>query len=363
MIQDCPIANIAAATYTIPTDAPEADGTLAWDKTTLVLVTASAGGQTGIGYTYADAAVAQIVNATLAASVEERDAFDTAACWHAMRRAARNLGLSGEAGYAIAAIDTALWDLKARLLGLPLAALFGQAQASVTVYGSGGFTTYTDAMMAAQIEGWRAQGITGGKIKIGAHPEHDLARAEVAKRALGDATLFVDANGAYTVKQALRFAEAFRDLDIAWFEEPVSSDDLAGLRLLRDRAPAGMDIAAGEYGSDIFYFKRMLDAGSVDVLQIDATRAQGYTGFLQVAALAFAAGVPVSSHCAPALHLPVCAHLAQLRHMEYFHDHARIERLLFDGVPAVVEGAMAPDRSAPGNGLTFRQADAERYAA
>jgi L-alanine-DL-glutamate epimerase-like enolase superfamily enzyme len=154
----------------------------------------------------------------------------------------------------------------------------------------------------------------------------------------------------------------FTEYGVSWFEEPVSSDDLEGLRLLRDRAPAGMNITAGEYGYDLFYFRRMLDAGAVDVLQADATRCAGITGFLRVGALCQARPLPLSAHCGPSLHAHPCCAVAPVRHVEYFHDHARIEHLLFDGALTPVKGVLQPDLSRPGLGLEFKRADAERYA-
>src|SRR3954453_9724045 len=136
-------------------------------------------------------------------------------------------------------------------------------------------------------------------------PRPRPARPPPPRRAIGDCQLFVDANGAYTRKQALAEAAAFGEHGVSWFEEPVSSDDLDGLRLLRDRGPAGMAIAAGEYGHDAAYFRRTLEACAVDVLQADATRCGGITGFMQAVALCEAYGVPLSSHCAPSLHLPL----------------------------------------------------------
>ena len=147
-----------------------------------------------------------------------------------------------------------------------------------------------------------------------------------------------------------------------WFEEPVSSDDLAGLRLIRDRAPAGMDIAAGEYGYMLPYFEAMLAAGAVDCLQADVTRCEGITGFMRVAALCQARSLELSAHCGPAIHLHPCCAAPSLRHLEYFHDHVRVERLLFDGVPEPVAGTLAPDLSRPGNGLELKTADAAPYA-
>jgi len=359
-----PIRTVRAAAYTVPTDFPEADGTLQWSATTIVIVHVGAGGVEGLGYTYADKAAAALVSDMLAPCVEGRDAMATGACWSAMVAAVRNIGRPGLCSAAIAAVDVALWDLKARLLDLPLAALLGAVRDAVPVYGSGGFTSYPIERLQRQLADWRGAGITQVKMKVGSRPAEDVARVAAAREAIGaDTALFVDANGAYDRKQALAMAEAFAGHGVTWFEEPVSSDDVAGLRLLRDRAPAGMDIAAGEYGYDSFYFRRMLEAGSVDVLQADATRCVGVTGFLSAAALCQSYSVPLSAHTAPALHLHLGCAAAPLRHIEYFHDHVRIERLLFDGCPEPVDGALRPDLSRPGLGLALRNKEAARHAA
>jgi L-alanine-DL-glutamate epimerase-like enolase superfamily enzyme len=199
-------------------------------------------------------------------------------------------------------------------------------------------------------------------MKIGSHPEADPRRVERAKRAIGDAALFVDANGAYDVRQALNLARLFAEHDVVWFEEPVSSDDLAGLRLIRDRAPAGMDIAAGEYGYNAGYFRRMLEAGAVDVLQADATRCAGITGFLRAGALCQAHHLPLSAHCGPSLHVHPACSLPNFRHLEYFHDHVRIEQIAFDGTLTPQDGMLIPDLTRPGLGLELRRADLTRYA-
>ena len=357
-----PIDTVQVSAYTIPTDAPESDGTLEWTSTTLVVAEAAAGDQRGLGYTYADVATATLIRDRLATLLRGRDAMAVTAAWAAMRHAIRNLGRPGVASMAIAAVDAALWDLKARLLDLPLVLLLGQVHASVPVYGSGGFTSYSISRLREQLFNWARDGIGAVKMKVGREPARDGQRVRAAREAIGaDVQLFVDANGAYTRKQALALAEHFVADGVRWFEEPVSSDDLEGLRLLRDHAPAGMDIAAGEYGYDLPYFERMLEAGAVDCLQADASRCAGITEFLRVAALCDARSLPLSSHTAPSLHLHPCAALAATRHMEYFHDHVRIERMLFDGAAVPADGRLAPDLSRPGLGLTFKRADAARY--
>lgn len=360
---EAPIERIDVSAFTIPTDSPESDGTLAWHSTTLVVVEAEAGGIRGLGFTYADTATARLIQHVLADAVRGRDAMAVPGAWEAMRHAIRNLGRPGIVSMAMSAVDVALWDLKARLLGVPLVTLLGAVRDRVPVYGSGGFTSYSIDQLQAQLSGWVARGISRVKMKIGTHPEQDLDRVRAARDAIGaEAKLFVDANGAYSRKEALAFAEAFTESGVTWFEEPVSSDDLDGLRLIRDRAPAGMDITAGEYGYDLPYFRRMLAAGAVDILQADASRCAGITGFLRVGALCEAYSLPLSAHCVPSLHAhPGCA-LAPVRHLEYFHDHERIEHLLFDGTLTPVHGALHPDLSRPGLGLEFKRADAAQYA-
>lgn len=357
------LTGLKVSAYTIPTDFPESDGTYTWDRTTLVVVEAYAGQTWGLGYTYADVATAILIRTLLTEVVMGRDVMGVPGCWQAMVGAIRNLGRPGVSSMAVAAVDTALWDLKARLLGLPLVTLLGAVQPEVMIYGSGGFISYSEEQLQKQLRGWAEQNIKRVKVKIGRDAQDDIRRVRAARAAIGDeVALFVDANGAYNRKQALAMATFFEEEGVIWFEEPVSSDDLAGLRLIRDRAPAGMEIAAGEYGYDLAYFRRMLEAGAIDVLQADVTRCSGITGFLRVGALCQAYGLPFSAHCAPALHVhPACA-LPNIRHLEYFHDHVRIEQMAFDGTLTPHEGLLTPDLSRPGLGLTLRRTDLGKYA-
>lgn len=357
-----PIASVTACAYTIPTEAPESDGTLTWTSTTLVVAEIEAGGKFGLGYTYADASAASVVRGKLAEAITGIDAFAIPAAHAAMLYAVRNIGRAGIAGCAISAVDAALWDLKGKLLGCPVFALLGAARDSVPVYGSGGFTSYTVAELEEQLGRWAADGMQWVKMKVGSNPATDCARVRAAHAAIGDAMLFVDANGAYDRKQALVMAEAFAAEGVCWLEEPVSSDDLAGLRLVRDRALARLKIAAGEYGFDAFYFRRMLEAGAVDVLQADASRCLGLTGFLAADALCDAWGLSLSAHCAPALHLHAALAANRLWHQEWFHDHVRIEHMLFDGAPRPERGLIRADPSRPGLGLELKRADARRFA-
>ena len=349
----------------IPTDGIESDGTLSWNATTIVVVEARSEGLTGVGYTYADNATRQAVVEHLRPLVVGRQASDVAGAWLAMRSAARSVGQVGIAAMAISAVDSALWDLHARLLGLPLVDLLGGGRASVAVYGSGGFTSYSDARLEEQLGGWASAGYRMVKMKVGREPKRDAARVALARRAIGpDVELFVDANGAYRIGDAVRLGRVFADrFDVRWFEEPRSSDDLAGLALVRRCTPAGLEVAAGEYCYTARESLAMIEAGAVDCLQADVTRCGGITGFLGVARLCEAARIDLSAHCAPAAHAHVACAAASLRHVEAFHDHSRIESMLFDGYPEVRGGFLLPDRTRPGNGLEFLPAEADRHAA
>jgi L-alanine-DL-glutamate epimerase-like enolase superfamily enzyme len=360
------VDRVDTAVYTVPTDAPEADATLTWDSTTLVLATVRCGPVTGTGYTYAPAAAARIIDDLLADVVVGSAAFDVPRLNEAMRRAVRNAGLPGVAAQAIAAVDIALWDCKSRLVDLPLVELLGAARDDVPVYGSGGFTTYDAARQDRQLRGWvEEEGITRVKIKIGEswgqREEHDRRRVAEARASVGDGTaLYVDANGAYGAKQAVRVADALADQGVTWFEEPVSSDHLATLARIRDHVT--MDVTAGEYGYTLPYFEHMLAAGAVDCLQADVTRCGGITVWLRAAALAHGRGLDISGHCAPHAHAHVAAAVPNLRHLEWFHDHVRIERILFDGVLDPAGGSIDPGSGgAPGLGLSLNADRAQPY--
>jgi L-alanine-DL-glutamate epimerase-like enolase superfamily enzyme len=361
----CEVTSAHCRVFRVPTDQPEADGTLKWNATTVVVVEVAAAGSVGLGWTYASAGCQAVIEQELTHAVLGVSALDIPCAHEAMVRACRNLGRPGIVGTAISAVDIALWDLKARLLGLALVDLFGRCREDVPVYGSGGFTTYDDGTMSAQLEGWVHQcGIPRVKIKIGESwgtaVERDLSRVACCRQVVGDAVeIYVDANGGYQTKQAVRVGKRlFGDHDVIWFEEPVSSDDLAGLRQVRSQLE--IDVAAGEYGYDETYYDHMVRAEAVDCLQADVTRCGGYTSWLRVAGLAGAHGLQISGHCAPNLHAHVAASVPNLRHIEYFHDHSRVDSILFDGVSAPLGGSLHPDPGCAGHGMVLRESDARK---
>jgi L-alanine-DL-glutamate epimerase-like enolase superfamily enzyme len=363
---ECPVVSVDAQAYRIPTEQQpeESDGTLAWDSTTIVIVEIRAGDASGIGYTYADASAATLIRGLLKDALLNEDALQTAARYAGMYAKVRNNGREGITSMAISAVDIALWDLKGKLLQVPVSALFGAVRTRVPIYGSGGFTSYSEHRLREQLGCWvHEMEIPRVKMKVGRDPNQDARRVAAARAAIGrDAELFVDANGAYTCKQALEMARHFAEHNVVWYEEPVYHNDMAGNRFVRERAPACMEISNGEYGFAPYNFQCIIDSGAADVLQADVTRCGGYSGFLAVDALCEANNVPLSSHCAPYVTLPVAAAAKMLRHIEYFHDHVRIEKMLFDGADDPVDGALQCDAERTGIGLEFRRADAERYA-
>jgi len=359
------VERVDVAAFEVPTDRPESDGTFEWDSTTIVVVEVAAAGESGLGYTYAPAAAGRLVEEKLAEVIDGQDVFAISELWDALGAALRNAGRPGIGFCALSAIDLALWDLKARLLGLPLVDLVGRARDEAPIYGSGGFTSYSLEQIREQLGGWVEQGIPRVKMKVSREPERDPERLDAARGAIGDETeLYVDSNGALSRKEALLWAERLaREWGVAWYEEPVSSADFDGLRLLRDRAPAGLEIAAGEYAYVPADFRNLVANGCVDCLQADVTRCGGITGFLRAGAVAAAFDLDLSAHCAPAASLAACCAVPSFRHLEYFHDHVRVEALLFDGAVEPSAGVLRPDRSRPGNGLELKRADARAYAA
>jgi L-alanine-DL-glutamate epimerase-like enolase superfamily enzyme len=358
------IDDLRVTTLSVPTDAPESDGTLSWDSTDLVIVEVDAGGVRGLGWTYADAAAGAIVSGKLADALSGADVDDVPAAWMAMRRAVRNDGVGGLAAYALSAVDVALWDRFARSRNVPLAVALGAFRDAVPVYGSGGFCAYDDDRLAEQLGDWASAGMTMVKMKVGADPDADPHRVRIAREAIGPhVQLFLDANGAYAAREAVR---RVHELDragsgIGWLEEPVSSRDREGLAFVRTHAPPHVAVAAGEYVAAPEDALALLQAAAVDILQADVTRCSGITSFRAIGALAAAYCVPLSAHCAPALHAHVACAVERLAHLEYFHDHVRIEGLLFDGTLEPQDGLLRFDRTRPGHGLALRSEAAEQF--
>ena len=357
------ITNGRVSAYTIPTDKqPESDGTAEWNSTTIVIVELTADGFTGLGYSYANEAAAKVAEELIKKEILDKSALDIPSLHSAMDRKVRNWGRPGLVASAISAIDTCLWDLKARLLQLPLISLLGKVRDDIQGYGSGGFTSYTEKELVQQLTCWADEGFSCVKMKIGTHPEEDVKRVQAVQKALdGKAQLYVDANGAYDRQQALHKAQQFGELGVTWFEEPVTSDDRIGLHFMVERAPAVMKIAAGEYNYTLDDARLLIEAQAVDVMQTDVTRCGGVSNFIKIGNLCDISHYPYSAHTAPSIHATLCCSLLPAMNVEYFHDHVRIEHMLFDGAITAKKGMLRPHSSAHGLGLSIKKADAEKY--
>ena len=333
----------------IPTDEPESDGTYEWDSTTIVIVEAEAGGQRSLGYTYADEATAKLIETKLKDVVSAATLCRLTASWSPWCKSIRNLGRPGICSMAISAVDTALWDLKARLLGLPLVRLFGQVREAMPIYGSGGFTSYSTERLQEQLGGWVEQGIPRVKMKIGRDRAADPERVAAARGAIGDGSgtlrrrercLFAQTGA----RASLRVFGAGRDLVRGTGFAPTISPGCVlcattarrnghrrgRIRLRRDLFPAN-----ARRRKRSTFCKPMRRAAAVTP---DFSRPRHFCE---------AHHLPLSSHCAPALALPVGCGARPFRHAEYFHDHVRIERMFFDGLPEPNDGALRPDLSRP----------------
>lgn len=358
---EAPVSEVRVRAFSVPTDEPESDGTLEWDATTIVVVELEADGGCGLGYAYGDSSVAAFVDSMLRPVLYGADATRPPEANAAMRRAIRNAGQQGLGAMAVSAADVALWDLKARLLGVCLADLLPRFHAEAPVYASGGFTSYDEARLREQLESWRAARMPRAKIKVGREPDRDPGRLALCREVLGEEVeLMVDANGAFTPSEALGRAAEYAAFGVTYFEEPVSSEDRAGLGFVRDHAPAGMAVAAGEYEWDLAGLAAI--APHLDVVQADVTRLGGITAMLRADGICRGLQRPFSAHCAPAISAHVCCAIESLVHLEYFHDHVRLERMLFDGTLDPEGGALRPDSSRPGHGLSLKL-DVERWAA
>jgi L-alanine-DL-glutamate epimerase-like enolase superfamily enzyme len=356
------IGGTTVSAFKIPTEQPQTDGTAEWSSTTLVTVELTAGGRTSLGYSYADISAAHLCENLLRSVVIGHDAFAIPEIHLALDRFTRNMGRPGIASCAIAAIDNSLWDLKARLLELPLTTMLGKLRDKVPAYGSGGFTSFSEKQLVQQLTGWANDGLRSVKMKIGTHPEQDVPRVKAVQKALnGKAELFVDANGAYDRKQALTKAEEFADLGVTWFEEPVTADDRVGLHLLAEHAHTPLRIAAGEYTYVLDDARELIDSQAVDVLQADVTRCGGITNFMKIGHLAEICHVPYSAHTAPSIHTSICCALPSAYNIEYFADHYRIENMLFDGARKPINGNLEPDLTRPGLGIDLKRANADKF--
>jgi D-arabinonate dehydratase len=324
-------------------------------------------GVEGVGYARGGEVVRAAVEAEIAPRLVGRDAFATETLWAELQDAAAIVGRSGAFMRAQSAVDIALWDAKAKALGLPLFRLLGGERTRVPAYVSGGY--YRDGQsaddLAQEMAGYVERGFRAVKIRVGRlSPREDAARAAAVRAAIGDdVDLMVDANQGYaTAADALAAGRRFEQLGVRWLEEPVRAEDRAGCAEVA--AALDMAVAAGESEYGRHAFRDLIASRAADVLQPDATVVGGVSEWLKVAALAGAHGLPLAPHYFTEVHAHLVAATPGAICVEYFFPDADIISFdeLLDEPLAPRDGFVElPER--PGVGLDLRPGALERYRA
>jgi L-alanine-DL-glutamate epimerase-like enolase superfamily enzyme len=323
---------------------------------------ACADGATGTGYAYTigtgGSSVVALLRDHLAPLLVGEDAADVERLWKRLFFHTHATAVGAITSLALAAIDTALWDLRCRRAGLPLWQMAGGAQRSVPVYTTeGGWLHHPGPQLVDETLAARALGFRGAKLKVGKPAiGEDVRRLDAVRAAVGgDFELMVDANQAWTVPEALRRAHAYSGLQLAWLEEPLPAEDLGGHVELAARAP--MPIAVGESLYHPSHFREYLERGACSIVQVDCARIGGITPWLKVAHLAETFNVPVCPHFLMELHVSLTAAVPNGAWVEYIPqlDAITTSRL------AMADGRAIPP-STPGLGIDWDHAAIDRLA-
>ena len=321
-------------------------------ETPIVTVTDS-DGATGTGYSYTigtgGSSVMRLLVDHLAPRLIGQDADRIEAIWHDLEFLTHATTIGAITAIAIAAIDTALWDLRAKKQGLPLWKLAGGAKDRCPLYTTEGGWLHiraealVDDALAAQ-----AKGFTGSKVKIGKpHGSEDLKRLEAVRKAVGDGyEIMTDANQGFRVDEAIRRAERLRDLDLAWIEEPIAADDIDGhVRLSNSTSTP---VAVGESLYSIRHFREYMQRGACSIVQVDVGRIGGITPWLKVAHAAEAFDIPVCPHFLMELHVSLACAVPNGKYVEYIPQLDEIT-----GKHMVIEDGHALAPSEPGIGIDW----------
>ncbi len=296
--------------------------------------------------------VVELLNREVAEAVAGQDALAHEAIRALLVKRLNPRGATGVFVSALSALDLALWDLKGKALGQPVARLIGGAREAVAAYATAGLPAFTEAELIAACETALADGFAGVKIIVGAGRPitEDAARIRAVRRAIGDAPLMLDANCGFTVAEAKRLAHLVADSDIAFFEEPVRDNDIAALAELRRAIP--IPLASGQMIQSIAWFRDALAACALDILQPNAAFCGGLTAMLRILALAEAHGVPVTGAGGfEAANLPAMAGHPQGGMLEVHGAHAAL-RDRFATHPTFA-GGMLRVPNAPGLGFSL----------
>ena len=310
---------------------------------TIVRITTDQG-LDGIGMTYHEvggSAVRRLILDDIAPKITGRDPLETEVIWTELFHYLRGVGRKGLAFGAISAVDTALWDLKGKILGLPLYRLLGSDRSRIPVYTSGGWTSFNDEELLAEVAQMLSEGYSAIKIKVGVdsgrNPRRDLERVRKVRDAVGpDIDILLDANNVWDAATAVQFANSVRECHILFLEEPVPADDIPGLA--RFKRGTDIPLATGEHEYTKYGVRDLVLAEAVDIVQVDGARAGGYTEMLKILALTQAWNLKFAPHAMEHLHI----HLVSAAPNALFLERLR----LFEPITA----AVFPTSPKPGNG-------------
>ena len=320
-------------------------------ETPIVRIT-DADGVTGTGYSYTIGtggySVVELLKRTLVPALIGREAMEIERIWRDLLFLTHATTTGAITSIALAAIDTALWDLKARKLGQPLHLLAGGAQASIPLYTTeGGWLHLDEGALVDDALRAKAEGFGGCKLKVGRPIFEDVRRIGAVRDAVGPGfEIFTDANQRFNVDEAIRRARAYEPLDIGWFEEPLTAEDISGHSRLV--ASTSIPIAVGESLYSALHFREYLERHACSVVQVDVGRIGGITPWLKVAHLAEAFNIAVCPHFLMELHVALCAAVPNARWVEYI---PQLDELT--GEKMVIRDGHAIPSSKPGLGIDW----------
>jgi len=308
----------------------------------------------GLGTSAGSTAVQAVVEDSLKEVLIGEDPFNIEKLWNLMFWTVRGVGRKGIAFCAISALDIALWDLKAKALNLPLYRLLGPYTDTVPVYGSGGWTNFSESELVAEQVGYVERGFPRVKMKVGKDfgmsEDEDVKRLAAVRKAVGDdVEIYVDANNGYYAKQAIRMSQIFEQFDVKWFEEPVLADDIEGLSVISQSTT--IPVATGEHEYTKYGFKELISRGGADIVQPDIGRVGGVTEWMKVAHIAHGFNLPVAPHAYQLIHLHVACATPNLKVVEYLGVSDQSDRVWYTEFPEPVNGMWSPYPDRPGLGL------------
>ncbi len=353
------IDNVQVHLVSMPVPGQLADATRKVDKLGYLIVRITTkSGIEGIGVTYNEVGgegTCAVVQKAIAPRLIGRDPLETEAIWTEMFHYLRGVGRKGMTFCALSAVDAALWDIKGKAFDVPIYRLLGGNRTEIPVYASGGWASYSDEELVAEMTDMVSQGYTAIKFKLGVeggrNPNRDVTRVRKVREAVGpDIDLLLDANNCWDAATAVQVANRVKEYNIYLFEEPVFADDLPGLA--RFKQGTDIPLATGEHEYTKFGLRDLLLNDAVDIVQLDGARAGGYTEMVKIAAMTEAWNLKFAPHAMENLHLQLAGAMGSIVFLERLRIFEEITGQVFKDAPVPVNGVMTiPDL--PGLGLAL----------